>query len=103
MTISRSIVEAVRNLNPPGRFLEKDLNTGLWFDVGDKKAVEKTSQALRDGAANLRKQLSEDLTDPTFIGAVFGNGNDNGKGGKDNKNMLKQVRQETCSFCLFRN
>jgi len=94
MTISRSIVEAVRNLNPPGRFLEKDLNTGLWFDVGDKKAVEKTSQALRDGAANLRKQLSEDLTDPTFIGAVFGNGNDNGKGGKDNKNMLKQNKKK---------
>lgn len=71
MSISRSIVEAVRSLDPPGRFLEKDRNTGLWSDIGDKKAVEKTSQALRDGAANLRKQLSADMGDPDFLNAVF--------------------------------
>jgi len=45
--------------------------TGLYNDIGDKKAVEKTSQALRDGAASLRKQLSEDLGDPDFLSAVF--------------------------------
>jgi len=71
MKISRSIVEAVRSLEPPGRFLEKDQSSGKWFDIGDKKAVEKTSQALRDGAAGLRKQLSEDLSDPDFLSAVF--------------------------------
>ncbi len=69
MMISRSIVEAVRN--KPGRFLEKDAVTKLWMDIGDKKAIEKTSQALRDGAASLRKQLSEDLSDPDFLNAVF--------------------------------
>lgn len=71
MSISRSIVEAVRSLDPPGRFLEKDPDTGLWADIGHKKAVEKTSQALRDGAASLRKQLSADLGDPDFLNAVF--------------------------------
>ena len=71
MAISRSIVEAVRSLEPPGRFLEKDPATGLWSDIGHKKAVEKTSQALRDGAASLRKQLSADLGDPDFLNAVF--------------------------------
>jgi hypothetical protein len=71
MSISRSIVEAVRSLNPPGRFLEKDPNTGFWSDICHKKAVEKTSQALRDGASNLRKQLSTDLGDPDFLNAVF--------------------------------
>lgn len=71
MSISRSIVEAVRSLDPPGRFLEKDPKTGLWSDIGHKKAVEKTSQALRDGAASLRKQLSADLGDPDFLNAVF--------------------------------
>jgi hypothetical protein len=71
MSISRSIVEAVRSMNPPGRFLDKDSVTGLWSDIGDRKAIEKTSQALRDGAANLRKQLSEDLGDPDFLSAVF--------------------------------
>jgi hypothetical protein len=71
MSISRSIVEAVRSLDPPGRFLEKDPNTMLWSDIGHKKAVEKTSQALRDGAASLRKQLSADMGDPGFLNAVF--------------------------------
>jgi hypothetical protein len=71
MAISRSIVEAVRSLDPPGRFLEKDTVTVLWSDIGHKKAVEKTSQALRDGAASLRKQLSADLGDPDFLNAVF--------------------------------
>jgi hypothetical protein len=71
MTISRSIVEAIRmSEDSPGRFLERDAVTELWNDVGDKKAVEKTSQALRDGAADLRKQLSDDM-DPTFLSAVF--------------------------------
>ena len=64
MKISRSIVETVRRLDPPGRFLEKDQVTAKWHDIGDKKAVEKTSQALRTGAAPLRKQLSHDLGDP---------------------------------------
>lgn len=71
MSISRSIVQAVRSLDPPGRFLDKDTVTGLWHDIGHKKAVEKTSQALRDGAAILRKQLSADLGDPNFLNAVF--------------------------------
>ena len=57
-TVSRTIVEQVRALDPPGRFLERDMLTGKYFDVGDRKAIEKTSQALRDGAAELRRQLS---------------------------------------------
>ena len=71
MAISRSIVEAVRSLDPPGRFLDKNPLTGLWSDIGHKKAIEKTSQALRDGAATLRKQLSADLGDPDFLNDVF--------------------------------
>jgi hypothetical protein len=71
MAISRSIVEAVRSLDPPGRFLDKDPDTGLWYDIGHKKAVEKTSQALRDGAAMLRSQLNQDLDDPNFFSVVF--------------------------------
>ena len=47
--IARRIVEAVREQTPPGRFLIKDI-TGLWNDIGDGRAREKTSQALREGA-----------------------------------------------------
>lgn len=99
MDISRSIVQAVRLLDPPGRFLDKDPATLLWHDIGHKKAVEKTSQALRDGAAMLRQQLSADFRDPGFINAVFSDdnaatstctpkkvGNDNKAKGKENNN-----------------
>uniref|UniRef100_A0A7S3KXP0 DUF6824 domain-containing protein n=2 Tax=Amphora coffeiformis TaxID=265554 RepID=A0A7S3KXP0_9STRA len=84
MAISRSIVDAVRSMKPPGRFLDKDPETGLWHDIGDRKAIEKTSQALRDGAADLRKQLSQDLGDPDFLNAVFET--DNAKNNMDSIN-----------------
>lgn len=57
INISRSIVAAIRAQDPPGRFLELDPSTGLWNDIGDKKATEKTSQALREGQPKLRKDL----------------------------------------------
>ncbi|CAB9521604.1 Nitrilase family, member 2 [Seminavis robusta] len=46
--IAEQIVKAVRSLNPPGRFLSKDVNTQLWYEIGDDKAAEKTAQAMRD-------------------------------------------------------
>lgn len=42
------IVRAILNGDPPGRFLKKDKKTGLWYNIGDKRAAEKTSQALRE-------------------------------------------------------
>ena len=60
MLLSRSIVHAVRSQNPPGRFLQKDSKTDRWYDVGDQKAQEKTSQALREGAPDLRTKLKDD-------------------------------------------
>ena len=58
MLLSRSIVNAVRSQNPPGRFLQKEGKTKLWFDVGDQRAQEKTSQALREGAPDIRKKVA---------------------------------------------
>ena len=46
--IALDIVNQVRAWSPPGRFLKCDKTTGKWSDVGDKKAREKTSQALRE-------------------------------------------------------
>lgn len=57
MLLSQSIVNAVRSQDPPGRFLGKDNKTETWHDVGDKRAQEKTSQALREGAPEIRKNL----------------------------------------------
>jgi hypothetical protein len=50
--IAEKIVRTVRKLG--GRFLKKNPETNTWRDVGNGKAREKTSQALREGAPELR-------------------------------------------------
>jgi len=54
MEITRSVIDHIHALNPPGRFLEKDEVTGSWRECDNKRAHEKTAQALRDGASRLR-------------------------------------------------
>jgi hypothetical protein len=54
--VALEIIRTWRSQDPPGRFLRADDKTGLWTDVGDKKAREKTSQALREKAPTIRKQ-----------------------------------------------
>ena len=58
--VALEIIKAWREQQPPGRFLKLDEKTGMWFDVGDKKAREKTSQALREKAPQIRKQQEEE-------------------------------------------
>eukprot|EP00581_Thalassiosira_minuscula_P019655 CAMPEP_0183726400 /NCGR_PEP_ID=MMETSP0737-20130205/23102_1 /TAXON_ID=385413 /ORGANISM="Thalassiosira miniscula, Strain CCMP1093" /LENGTH=279 /DNA_ID=CAMNT_0025957725 /DNA_START=39 /DNA_END=878 /DNA_ORIENTATION=- len=53
--ISKGIVAAVRELG--GRFLELDNQSGTYHDIGDKKAYEKTSQALREGQTKVRQKI----------------------------------------------
>jgi len=69
MLLSKSIVNAVRSQNPPGRFLQKDSKTDLWYDVGDQRAQEKTSQALREGAPDIRSKLKDGKEDNGGVGA----------------------------------
>lgn len=47
------------------RFLVRDETTKLWHDIGDKKALMKTRQALREGAPD----IAERMTTPRSIGA----------------------------------
>ena len=42
MSIARKIVDAIRNTG--GRFLAKDAETGLFYDIGLPRSLEKTSQ-----------------------------------------------------------
>lgn len=71
MLLAQSIVNAVRSQNPPGRFLQKDVNgNNLWYDVGDKRAQEKTSQALREGAPEIRTKLHPTMISPNPGAAV---------------------------------
>lgn len=61
--VALEIIREWRSQDPPGRFLRADDKTGLWTDVGDKKAREKTSQALREKAPTIRKQEEEENKD----------------------------------------
>ena len=54
--ISRSIVATIRNQQ--GRFLAE--RNKLWYDIGDAKATEKTSQALREKQPELRQRMIDD-------------------------------------------
>jgi len=45
--IAKHIVQIVQRRG--GRFLRKDTMQSTWVEVGDQKAAEKTSQALREG------------------------------------------------------
>jgi len=56
LKISKSIVAAIREQK--GRFLEKN-KAGTWDDIGDRKATEKTSQALREGQPKLKQKIAE--------------------------------------------
>ena len=54
--VAFEIIREWRGQDPPGRFLKLDDEAGLWYDVGDKKAREKTSQALREKTPQVKKQ-----------------------------------------------
>ena len=52
---AKVIFEHIRSLDPPGRFLKKDGNE--WVDIGMKKALDKTRQALREDADKVLKEI----------------------------------------------
>ena len=54
--IAARIVEQIRSMDPPGRFLKEDPD-GMWFDIGDAKAIKKAGQALREDAPDIRQEL----------------------------------------------
>jgi len=58
--IATSIVDQIRKMDPPGRFLQKDADTQTWFDIGEEKAREKTSQALRENSKDVRIQMENE-------------------------------------------
>ena len=58
--VARLIVRAIRNSDPPGRFLKKDFKSNKFYDIGDKRAAEKASQALREKTPEERVPLKLD-------------------------------------------
>jgi len=59
LKISKAIVAATREFG--GRFLQADdARGGAHFDIGDKPAWSKTSQALREGQKDIREKLAQE-------------------------------------------
>ena len=58
--ISRNIVQGIRD--QAGRFLEQDPKTAVWYEISDKRAIEKTSHALSNKKYKTRKKNPEDQT-----------------------------------------
>jgi hypothetical protein len=58
--VARKIVKAIRNANPPGRFLMRNVYDSKWYDVGDRRAAEKASQALREKSQEEKKSKDDD-------------------------------------------
>ena len=61
--IAMEIVSIWRDQSPPGRFLRKDEETGLWDDIGDEDARIKCSQTLRDRKESKLRLTKEGLSD----------------------------------------
>jgi hypothetical protein len=55
--VARKIVKAIRQGFPAGRFLKKG-DDGMYYDVGDRTAAEKTSQGLRERTNAEKRQRS---------------------------------------------
>lgn len=55
--IARTVIKKVRELKPPGRFLEK--NNLVYQVVSEEQAMKKTSQALREGAPIIRARAGQ--------------------------------------------
>lgn len=55
MTIASQVVEELKRADPPARFVEPVDDEGNFLEVGLRRCVEKTSQALRERKWNLDK------------------------------------------------
>ena len=79
-TFSQIIVDEIKSRNPSGRFLKQDAATKLWYDIGEKKALDKTRQALREGAPDIHKELVGEAPTPPSCALDNSNNNRNSNG-----------------------
>ena len=58
--IAVDIVEQIRKLKPPGRFLKQNTETLYWYEIGVERACKKAGQALCKNGPGLRKVIDEE-------------------------------------------
>lgn len=56
-SVATELVNIIHKLDPPGRFLKRNDETGCYIEISNSKANEKTRQALRENAPSLRTQM----------------------------------------------
>lgn len=68
--VAREVIALVQGQNPPGRFLQRDPTSSLgasahgwWVELDDEKIMAKTSQALREGAPQIRAAHKDEIED----------------------------------------
>lgn len=91
--VARMIVKAIRNSDPPGRFLRKDGVTNKWVDIGDKRAAEKASQALREKPPEERTHVRQGAPEdaPLSAAEVRGTAEDEDKTVKSVEEVKKEA------------
>ena len=61
--VAIDIIEAIKNLDPPGRFLVPDsLRQNMWYEAAYDRALMKTCQALRENIMPARHVFLTDVT-----------------------------------------
>jgi len=56
---AKLIITTINNLVPPGRFLTQDSDTDEWIVVDDRKAYNKTRQALREKSSKIAAERTQ--------------------------------------------
>mmetsp|Transcript_13089 Transcript_13089/g.18894 ORF Transcript_13089/g.18894 Transcript_13089/m.18894 type:complete len:247 (+) Transcript_13089:59-799(+) len=94
--IAKAIVKSIRRANPPGRFLGKDRESGLYVDIGDFDAMEKIKKILEKADETLfEEENGENVS--------FSNGNDQNENSAYDKVFLAllQTQQSLLKESMF--
>jgi len=98
--ITESIVKAVRALTPPGRFLAKDPNSGVWYEIGEEKANEKTAQAMRDSkkTSNSKEREPQQQQEEIVVPVVVSKSTPNSPKRVNTDDTFGQRLMQDCTF-----
>jgi hypothetical protein len=96
--VAEEVMDQVRQQDPPGRFLQKDnsITSGptWWIEVSEERALAKTSQALREGAPQIRLAHKDELVQRVATAKQSSGGGGGGKR-KRRKSITKQQASNT--------
>ena len=70
---AKEIHDHIRSMDPPGRFLKKKSPGDPYVDIGVRLAIRKTSQALREGAPEIRELIDSGAIKVKIVTKVSSN------------------------------